>query len=433
MAYSYDINSSKKDKRSSGCLFGCHAINEIVGLFLNVFLIALIYNYVTDVNDYIYKVCVFVSCNYIFMALAQIPFAYLVEKTNRVWVYRLGILSRTALVVGSIFFGKNIANMLVLAGALNGITSALYYSGYNTIKQEMVSRKSMRSFAVLCQIIQLTIKLVVPVVMGRLIDVSTFSQVAIYVCIICAVQIGLSFGVASKKPEASKFNLKGYFVKLKTMPEVYKKMKALYIGAFIYGFTTIVGNLLNVCIMMQFGSNFSLGAISSIFSVVCMITILLFNKFTKKGKRSALYIFLAILPFLTTVLFVSVPCVTTLIIYNLGVDVTNIIYKTVYDVYRNGILKEAGLYSEITEHQTVVELLFSSSRVLSHVVVLLLVLIPSLVAYKLVLCISVLSYSAMILFLLVWEKRFISTQNIEKNQVDTTNLNKSKEQDNRQE
>ena len=185
----------------------------------------------------------------------------------------------------------------------------------------------------------------------------------------------------------------------------------LYWGAFIYGCTSIVSTILNICIIIQFGSNFSLGAMSSLFSLVSMITILFFNKFTTKGRRSKIYILTAILPFLCAIVFALYPTVWTLILYNIGTAISEIIYKTVYDVYRNGILKEAGLYSEITEHQSIVEMLMSFSRVISYLSLILLSLFRSFVIFNVFLCVSVLSYSAILIFLNIYEKKYSAVEN----------------------
>ena len=56
----------------------------------------------------------------------MIPFYQWVEKSNWIWPYKAGIMLRTALVIVSIFFGKNLSQMLVLAGAFNGIFNAAY-------------------------------------------------------------------------------------------------------------------------------------------------------------------------------------------------------------------------------------------------------------------------------------------------------------------
>lgn len=408
MAFSYDINTSKKDKRSTFCLFSCHTIGSIVNFFLSTFLVAQFYAYVDSIYSYIINVCLFEGITYLVMGIFITPLSYLVEKTNRVWFYRLALLLRSGLIVLAVFITGDMLNMLIICAVLNGFFYAVYYASWNTLKQEMVSRKSMRTFSIFCQCAELFVKIVVPIILGTLIDVSTFSKVAICVAVICAIQIGLSFGVHSQRPANSGFSIKNYFTKLKEKPDVFKKMKTLYWGAILYGLTSIVSSLINICVLMQFGSNFSLGAMSSLFSVISMLSILIFNKFTKRGKRQAVYIVASIVTFACTLLFAIYPCIWTLIIYNIGTAITAIIYKTVYDIYRNGVLKEAGLYSEITEHQSIVEMLMESARVIEYALLILLCLFKSMVIFKIFLCVSVLSYVGMLLFLMVYERKYFN-------------------------
>ena len=211
MAYQYDIATSKKDNKANVCLFSCHTISEIVNLFVSTFLVAYIYNFCTGLADYLFNVAVYNIVTYVFFQIFYLIAAKIVDSTNRVWVYRIALALRTGLVVVAIFCGKNIASMLVLAGFLNGASDGFYFASYNVLKQEMVSRKSMKNFAVIVQVLTKIVEIVVPVVMGALIEVSTYAQVSIYVLIICAVQIGLSFGIKAQKPEGSSFSIKKYF------------------------------------------------------------------------------------------------------------------------------------------------------------------------------------------------------------------------------
>lgn len=408
MGYTYDINLSKQDKRSSICLFSCHMIYNIIVLFLSTFLVSHIYSLSDNVFDYIKNVATFETVQYACMLVCIPIFSWIVEKTNRTWVYRFSMLVSTSLVIFSIFYGAEISKYIVLAGAIYGSANGIYYAAYNTIKQEMVSRKSMRTFSVVSQIFTNVVKIVVPILMGALIDVSSYSQVAIYVLVICAIQIGFSFGVRSKRPENSHFNLKTYFKKLKENTETLKKMKIIYWCSFIYGFTTIVSTMLQICIMIQFGSSFSLGALTSVFSAVSVCTILIFNKFTKAGKRTGLYIFSALIPVVFSWIFCFFPAVWSLIIFELAITISKIIFSTVFDIYRNGILKEAGLYSEITEHQAIIEILLEISRIISFAFLIVITLFNSLTIFYVLLAISVLAYSVTTLILLYYENKFIA-------------------------
>ena len=406
MAYTYDITKSKSDKTSSGCLLACHIILCIVELFLSTFLVAHIYDLSSDINEYIFNVGVYYIWTYLSMLIIYYVLSIFVEKTNRVWFYRIGLLFGAGLVLLVVFCGQNIASMLTLAGILYGTFHAFYYASYNVIKQEMVSRNSMKKFATMSTVLSKVMNIVAPIALGALIEVSTYTQVSIYVLIICAIQIAISFGIKSQKPSGSKFDMKGYFKKLKENPEVGKKLKFLYCIYCIYGFTTVVTPLMNICIMMQFGSSFSLGTITSVFAVVSTILLVLVSRFTVENKRNWLYIISSILPVATCILFVAMPNVTTLMIYQAGVSIAGSIYPLIADIYRNATLKEAGLYSEIAEHHTVIESLLCIFRVIGFGIVILLGAIGSQLLFNIFLVIFVLSNTGVLLGLMMFENKY---------------------------
>ena len=165
-------------------------------------------------------------------------------------------------------------------------------------------------------------------------------------------------------------------------------MKSLYIIDFVYGFGTLQTILLNVCIILQFGSNFTLGALTSVFSVLSMISVLLFNKLTKPGKRFSLYLLSFIVPTVCIIWFVISPTWISLVSYNVAVAICGITYKTSFEIYRNGILKETGFYNEITEHQTTIELLICFARIISFALMILIALFNNLTMFYIFLCLS---------------------------------------------
>lgn len=406
MTYQYNIATSKKDSRSNVCLLVCHALTDIITLFLSTFLIAHIYSVTQGVSNYIFNVGVYETSMYVAVAVAYFIMSPIVQKTNRIWIYRLALALRAILVIFVVFFGENLADMIVFAGALNGISYGCYLASYNVIRQEMVSRNSMNSFLAFSSIVSKTLSIVAPIVIGSLIDISTFSQVAIYVAVICIIQIIVSFGISSKRPENSTYNLKQYLNKLKTNPAK-NKIKHVYLTYIAYGTTTIVGTLLTVCVMMEFGSNFSLGAITSIISAVSVLVLILFSKFTKPGKRAWLFIVLAILP-LSSLLVVFLPSTYAVVIYQVCMGIAMIILNPTLATYRNGNLKEAGLYDCIDEHQSVVELIMAVCRIVGFVLLMLIGASGNLVLFKVLLGLSSLSYSAVLISLLIYEKKYLA-------------------------
>lgn len=408
MGFSYDIKTSKKDKLSSNCLMACHKISAVIDLFLSTFLVAYIYSLSSDIHQYVYNVALYLIVTYASLSILYFLLGYLLEKTNRAIIYRCGIIARAGLVVFAIFFGKDLAQLIPLAGLLNGVSQAIYYSAYDTMKHEMVSRNSMGTFVLLDQALAKVMDVFVPIVLGALIEVSTYAQVSIYIFVVCIIQIALSFCVRSKRPENSKFTVRKYIAELKNKPVEKAQLKWIYILSFIYGLTTIVPTLVNICIMIELGSSFKLGMITSICAVISIVCIMLFRKFTQIGKRELVLCLIAFVPLLSTVLFIFFPSVTTIYVYNLGVIATKVIYQYLFESKRFSILKEAGLYEYIAEHHAICVSILGVSRVFTFMLMFLFNLDQSLVGFKVFLCIMSSMFTVIVLALMLYERRFFS-------------------------
>jgi len=409
MSFTYDIATSKKDNKSSTCLMISHLLFNAINLFLSTFLIAHIYSLTDNLFEYAINVGIYELASYITMLVAYYLFSFWVDKTNRIWVYRIGNVLLSALVIVTIFWGKDLAKLIVLAGFLYGLSKAAYYASYNVLKQEMVSRNSMQNFAVIITILTKVVKVVCPIILGMLIDVSTFSMVAIYVFILSVVLITITFFIKAKRPDNSNFKVKEYLVRLKQNPELQHKMKDIYIICFFYGLTSIVSSLLSVNIMLHFGSNFSLGIITGVCSFISICVLLLINKFTVFGKRKCLFILSAVVQFVGVVVFACLPSMFTLVLYHIITTSIDIILATAFDVIRNRNLKEAGFYQDIAEHQCVTETMFQIARILSYGLLILISLIKSFVIFQILFVVfNIASYVVMAILLAKFEKKYKS-------------------------
>lgn len=408
MAYTYDINANIGNNKAKNCLITCNTLNSIVDLFVTTFLIAHIYSFNGNTYDYLFNVAVYNIFIYLAFSVFYIPFAKIVDNTNRVWVYRAGIIIKVMIVIIFIFFGKEISKLLILAGFLTGISKALYYSSYNVLKQEMVSRKAISGYSSYSYIFMKLVEVICPITLGSLIDATTFSQTAIIVLAIALIQIGTSFGIKAQKPTGSHYNIKEYLTILKQNPKA-KQITISYIISAIYGFSALIGTLINVCVMLEFGTNFSLGAITSIFSIASIVTIFAVRKLTHPGKRKWLFIIAGTIPIISSIIFVITITPATIIILNGTITISSIIYKVLFDEYRNSTLKEAGLYDQIAEHHSIVEVLANLSRLICFILLLIVSLFKDLNIFKIFVVITTTGILAVHLILLNYEKKYINT------------------------
>lgn len=389
MSYTYDIKTSKEDVASKNCLFWVHMLSNIVNLFVSTFLVAHIYSFNGNTYAYLFNVGIYNIFNYLIMMISYPLISRLVDKTKRVGVFRFSLILKVVLVVTIIFFGEQLSKLLILAGAINGLADSFYFASFNVIKQEMVSRKSINGFVANVFIISQVIGIVCPVILGYLIDVISYSYVAIIALVVLIVQLCLTLKIKSEKPTNSQFDLRGYLKKLNEHPNTKKKMVLIYVICSLYGVVALTTNLINVCVMLEFGSNFSLGAITSVFAVLSIIALSLTKNHTKPQKRTWLYVLISVIPILSAIAFVIYVSPITVVILNGTISLSAIIYKYLFDIYRNGILKESGLYSEISEHHTMVDILANISRIVCFGILLLVAKLESLIAFKIMFVITI--------------------------------------------
>ena len=412
MTYTYDLKNSHHDNKASIGLYICNTINTINELFLSTFLIAYIYSFSTDIFDYIFKVTYYEIVTYVVMFISYYISSKIVNRTNRISVYRFSIFIWAVFVVFAVFYGEKIAQMIWLAGILCGLARGVYWSSFNVLKQEMIGKSSMSKFSTFSMILQKTINVVFPVTLGALIDVVSYSNAALVVLAFCLVQIVVSFMVKSKLPTNSDFNLKAYFKRLKEKTELNKRLKFLYAACFVYGTNNAVSTLVNIYIMVMFGTNTSLGTITSFIAVAVIIMTYLVGRFSKEGKRTPLYLSMAIIGALSVVLYLIMPDKWSIVLVNFILSIGAAVFKLMFDMYRNKYLKEYGRYDDIAEHQGVIESILQICRVVSYSLIMLVSFAKSMLLINITFAFFAALFISNLIIFLIFEKKFAKTETI---------------------
>jgi len=409
MAFTYNPNKTElkgKMDLSTWSMQITSSINNIISLFASTFLVSFITQ--TNANEPLSKTLVAIGLFYfsLYFVQAFIYFimGYLVDKTNRISLYRLGIIVKGAFIVLIIFLGEDLAKMAPLAGAVYGVAESLYWSSYNVMKCEIIPKRQADSFIALNTLLNKIINIVFPILIGFLIDVSTFMSVAIYVLIIVAIQFVISFFIKSLKPENSSFKFFKYVKKLKTQTDDVKRIKRFYPVAICYGLTTICTSLASLLAIYTFKTNFNLGLFTAGFSIISVISLILFKRYSKIGKRKILYIILGLLPFLGALSVTIKVAKWSYILFYLTETVALTVLAYALDVQRTIILKKTGHYEDIAEHQTLTEILFSTARCLSFLLMIILGVTLDVLGLRLLMISVGLSFPLLTYFLNKMEK-----------------------------
>ena len=340
-------------------LLWVHMLRMVLELFTSTFLTSHIISLSPDniFGSGLFNVAILYISQYVAYIVIYNINSYFVDKSDRVSFLRIGIFVNACFLVAIVFWGEIIANWIVLAGAICGISNAFYYSSFNVMKNELVDRRYMKRFSIISTIVTNAISVVVPTILGFLIDVSSYSTISIYILAIIAVQFVISFFIKCKKPTNSKLEMKKYFRFLKTHPDERNKIKYTYINGMLAGIKTTYKIVIIILTIFAFKTNFSLGAFSSIFSLITIGLLLLYRKCEHKPKVNKLAIYLTVgtLPFVAIVVFSLWQSKAMFIVLNCVLTVA--IYFSDYfgDAERDAIIKNIDKKEFIAEHNVIIE------------------------------------------------------------------------------
>ena len=213
--------------KNQKALLSVHMLRIVLELFTSTFLTSHIISLDPEniFGSGLFNVAILYISQYIAYILVYTINSYFVDKSERAIFLRIGIFVNTCFLVAIVLWGEIIAHWIVLAGAICGVSNAFYYSSFNVMKNELVNRIYMKKFSILTTVITNIINIIVPTVLGLLIDVSSYSTIAIYVLIMTAIQFIISLFIKYKKPNDSKLEVKKYLTYLKENPTDRNKIK----------------------------------------------------------------------------------------------------------------------------------------------------------------------------------------------------------------
>lgn len=339
-----------------------HGINNVISVFVSTFLVSYIYSIS---ENYLQNIGLFYVFNYLVMAIVYLAVSAIIDRTNRVLFYRFAMIIRAGFIIMVIFVGKQLAGLVILAGALHGFSEACYWTSYNIMKNELVRKSSFKLYSTLQTVIERSIYIIIPITLGKIIDAESFKLSAIIVAVLVAVEFISSLFIKSHRPENSSFDLKGFFRDTKNLGEKGKLIKHGILTSFLYGFYNSISIVNTVLIMLAYNSNFSLGLLTGVFSAMAIIFLVLYSKFTKPGKRTAMYITCGILPLIAAIMLAIDINKWFIALFTMVYTVCHMSFVQPFDVCRNVLLKKLGMYDSIAEFQACVEFVMEMGRVVS--------------------------------------------------------------------
>ena len=419
----------EKLKSHQRALFFVNVLKVILSTFTTTFLTSHIVNLTPDnvLGQGVFNIGVMYCSQFIAYIVIYFILSYLVTKSNRTTFFRMGIVIYAVLLVAIVLFGEDIAEWIILTGALLGIGEAFYASSYIVIKNELISRTSILKFNLSVLKTSNTLNSFVPIILGFLIDITTYPRIAFFAILIAVIQFLVSFGIKPEEPIDSSFELRNYFKYLKHNKYYSRKIGVTYFDALLAGVKNTYKILCVILTIYIFQSNISLGIFTSVFSFITNFFLKKYKKSESKERKSKILAYLALgfLPFFATVAFVVHPDTITLIILNGFLTLAVQFSEYFGGCERDAVIKNINQHAYIAEHQFIYEFMMSLSIIGSYALFVFVGLKPSTEPFK----ILMLAFVAInpIRFLLLYKQRQVRIKLEAKNNQDYLSATKNVE------
>ena len=369
--------------RSAKSLMACDLTNNIINLFGETFLVAY---FLQISNENIIQVSTFYIILYLILGVGSILLGNIIKSKpkKRVSIYRFGIIIKSIYILLIILFKNKISHYFIIFAIFYGIAEALYWATHDVMNIQIVDNENRKKYMTTKRILSKFINILVPIILGTSIELTSFGNIAIYIFVLTLFQIIMSLQIDTNKfvinDKIQKYSLKDYTTYLSN--EQKENINKVYELAFLYGIMMDTIRVLVVVItIMTFKTSFNFGILTTIFSVFSMISLYLFNKLYQKKYAKRLLLFCATLVVLGVLGLILNINKTTLIIYNFTYSITVYILEVMFKIKADDIVKENNIEKWLVEYHTFTEGFMEIGRITGFILMLLVGLLNNVIYF----------------------------------------------------
>ena len=383
----------KKIKTEQNIIIIMDAIKKIMTIFLDPFLTA--YFISTSTNS-ILNIAIYYIFTYATMALSTLVVASLVEKRNRIKIFRIGIILNFIYILIIILLKEKIINYLPIISILYGISASCYYFPYNLFIINKVKNTERTNYMVKLFITISVVGILFPIIFGSIITITNYILTAVIVLFISLIQIILSFFITDNhNGDLEEYNLKKAWLELKKNKQVINCLA----GEFFIGMNICNGALETVMVILilnSFKTNINLGIITSIATLLSILVVKIYGLIYNKRDDKKVIIISSIIPVISLIIFLILKTNTTVIIYKFSyvifAEILSLVRKIkIFNLSNSKIVNK----SNQCEFNAIREVTLNVGRVTGYTLLLLAGLTQSAVVLNIVTIILTLSLLVM--------------------------------------
>lgn len=370
------------DSLSKIGLIGCSAINSLLYMFLNTFMVA----YFITLTNYNYKlISIYYIMSFVFILLTFLLLGKIVKNKTQVIIYRIGIIMYCLYILLIALLKEEIINYYIYLGSFYGIVQGFFWVAGHSLTNEY-AKDETNDFISIKSIIGKFLKIILPFILGISIELTSFSNVAKIILIFSVFELSFSFLIKDKqKINSKKYDLIEYIHYIKDN----KSFKQFYGIIACDGIVSyLLDTLITILIVMNFKTMISLGTLTTIFSICSILSVYIFQR--KLGNNNKILIISAMLMVLSVILLLIDINKVTIVIYNLIDSVflvllINNVETKRYEVVNND---QKVISDYLVEHQVASEVALNISRIIGYLILFIASLFNNMIIFKVLLIIS---------------------------------------------
>lgn len=292
-----------------------NTIRKIIDIFLGPFLTAYLFKVAIE---NIKIISIYNIFSYIAIVIIALFIGRILKNKYEMPIFIIGMISKFIQLVILIILGNNVVNYIWILAIIAGFSMETWSFPLNLFSSKIVSNDEKKTFVVYKTILNNLVKVLIPLLLGSIISMKSFKATAMIILILSFIQILLSFKMKIKMEnnnEDNKLNLTKEVNHIKNN----KKLQKFYMMKFFKGmaYEGALDTAVTLLIIMSFDSDFSLGIITSIISLLAMLSSYMYKRIKNQEKMKAVSIISFIIILISSIILVFFTNQYTIVGYNL--------------------------------------------------------------------------------------------------------------------
>lgn len=301
--------------KNTNLLLVINTIRKIIDIFLGPFLTAYLFKVAVE---NIKIISMYNILSYIAISVVALIIGRILKNKYEMQIFRIGMISKFIQLAILITLGDNVVNYIWIMAIVAGFSMGTCSFPLNLFSSKLVLNDEKKDFIVYKTILNNLVKVLIPFLLGSIISIKNFETTTIIIFILSFIQILLSFKMKFKiqnNKESKKLDIIKEVNHIKNNIKLQRFYKMKFFKGMAY--EGALDTAVTLLIIMSFNSDFSLGVITSIISLLAMLSSYVYKKFKNQEKMKLLIIVSYVIILISSIVLVFITNRYTIVGYNL--------------------------------------------------------------------------------------------------------------------